>query len=129
MHDPSRFERLEARLFELTHELERLHLLVPDDREEAFIHAARGLHYAFKAQVLSERVVAFLWQQIRSEGLRGKSVVLPTKASKELPDIQGYLTEATFRSLHSASDLLAQVLNQALLSDPIPADTCNKTSG
>jgi len=125
MHDPSRFERLEARLYELTYELERLHLLVPNDREEAFIHAARGLHYAFKTQVLTERVLAFLWQQIRSEGLQGKSGVLPTKTSKQLPDIQGYLTEATFRSLHSAGDLLAQVFNQALLRGTIPAHDCS----
>lgn len=125
MHDPSRFQRLEARLAELTDELERLHRLVPDDREDAFVHAARGLHYAFKAQVLTERVLAFLWQQATSEGLRGKSIVLPTKTYKEIPDIQGYMTEATFRSLHSAGDLLAQVLNQALLGDAIPSDHCS----
>ena len=68
---------------------------------------------------------AALWKLVQWEGLQGDHIVLPTETSGHLPDLESFLTESTFLQLHSASDLLAQVLNQALLAKPLAPDECS----
>jgi hypothetical protein len=122
--NPGRFEILEQRLQDLREHQDRLLVLVPQDRKQEFLAAARGLDYAFKSQVLVERALGVMWRQAALEREPGGGEHA-TDAELHLPDVQGYLTEATLRSLHSSADVLAQVLNLALLQEPMAADECS----